>query len=137
MLFSVVSTGRDTLASGGRQVFTDSNGQAFDELRASSEVLTRSAKVTAIGRGQSEWDGGGPHLQELERRRAHRAMCPHTVEGDGAPQAWSSRRDARAGAHAGSSNGTGRGELAGECTGLRSMALMDHRTGGNATQSLL
>jgi hypothetical protein len=51
IVFSIASPGRDALASGGRQVFTDSNGQAFDELRASSEVLTRGATVTANAAG--------------------------------------------------------------------------------------
>jgi hypothetical protein len=52
IVFSLVSTGRDVLASGGRQVFTDSNGQAFDELRASSEVLARTPTVTADAAGR-------------------------------------------------------------------------------------
>lgn len=45
VVLSLTSTERDTLTSGGRQIFTDSNGQAFDELHAASITVKRDVTI--------------------------------------------------------------------------------------------
>jgi hypothetical protein len=40
-------SGRDSLESGGRQLFTDSNGQVFDQLHAASSAAGRTVGVKA------------------------------------------------------------------------------------------
>ncbi len=47
-------TGRETLDSGGAQVFTDSNGQAFDRLRTSSNASADVTVTAETANGESD-----------------------------------------------------------------------------------